>query len=110
MAGSNGVHEGGNCNNPVRWATESGCVPNFRHRGPRGYSRAIPMLRIGPNNATRLTQNRLALVGEESVSVGHRRQRGAGANQESTHGIYIIGNDEITLCREAPATVNDGEI
>src|SRR5262252_3280945 len=23
--------------------------------------------------------------------------------------IYIIGNDGITLCREAPATVNDGE-
>ena len=24
--------------------------------------------------------------------------------------IYIIGNDGITLCRKAPATVNDGEI
>src|SRR5262249_8618261 len=24
--------------------------------------------------------------------------------------IYIIGNDGIALCREAPATVNDGEI
>ena len=24
--------------------------------------------------------------------------------------IYIIGNDAITLCREAPATVNEGEI
>ena len=24
--------------------------------------------------------------------------------------IYIIGNDGITLCREAPATLNDGEI
>jgi hypothetical protein len=24
--------------------------------------------------------------------------------------IYIIGNDGVTLCREAPATVNDGEI
>ena len=24
--------------------------------------------------------------------------------------IYIIGNDGITLCRELPATVNDGEI
>ena len=23
--------------------------------------------------------------------------------------IYIIGNDRIMLCREAPATVNDGE-
>ena len=24
--------------------------------------------------------------------------------------IYSIGNDGITLCREAPATVNDGEV
>jgi len=24
--------------------------------------------------------------------------------------IYLIGNDGITLCREAPATVNKGEI
>ena len=24
--------------------------------------------------------------------------------------IYIIGNDGITLCRDAPATVNEGEI
>ena len=24
--------------------------------------------------------------------------------------IYIIGNDGITLCREAPVTVNEGEI
>ena len=24
--------------------------------------------------------------------------------------IYIIGNDGITLCREAPATLNEGEI
>ena len=24
--------------------------------------------------------------------------------------VYIIGNDGITLCRKAPATVDDGEI
>ena len=24
--------------------------------------------------------------------------------------IYIIGNDGITLCREVPGTVNDGEV
>ena len=24
--------------------------------------------------------------------------------------VYIIGNDGITLCRKAPATVNEGEI
>jgi hypothetical protein len=28
------------------------------------------MLRIGPNNATRLTQNRLALVGERPTLAG----------------------------------------
>src|SRR6202011_4862726 len=27
-----------------------------------------------------------------------------------TMRIYVIGNDGITLCREAPAAVNDGEI
>ena len=68
------------------------------------------MLRIGPNNATGLTQNRLALVGEESVSVGHRRQRSPGPIGSPLMRICIIGNDGITLCREAPATVNDGEI
>jgi hypothetical protein len=32
-------------------------------------------------------------------------------NQEDPRmRIYIIGNDGITLCREAPATVNEGEI
>ena len=32
-------------------------------------------------------------------------------NQEnSPMRIYIIGNDGITLCREAPATVDEGEI
>src|ERR1700756_3502312 len=67
--------------------------------------------RLWPNNATILTQNRLALAGEESVSVGHRRQRLPGATRR-THPmrIYIIGNDGITLCREAPASVTDGEI
>ena len=24
--------------------------------------------------------------------------------------VYIIGNDGITLCRKAPATVSDGEV
>src|ERR1700751_5706010 len=50
--------------------------------------------RLWPNNATILTQNRLALAGEASVSVGHRRQRLPGATRR-THPmrIYIIGND-----------------
>jgi hypothetical protein len=36
---------------------------------------------------------------------------GRRVNQENPPmRIYIIGNDGITLCREAPATVNEGEI
>ena len=51
----------------------------------------------------------MALVGEESVSgVTGSRCR---VNQETPPiRIYIIGNDGITLCREAQATVNEGEI
>jgi len=41
------------------------------------------------------------------VTDGSRRR----VDQENpSMRIYIIGNDGITLCREAPATVNDGEI
>jgi hypothetical protein len=36
---------------------------------------------------------------------------GRGINQENPPmRIYIIGNDGIALCREAPATVTEGEI
>jgi hypothetical protein len=50
------------------------------------------------------------LVGEESVS-GVTRGSGRRVNQENPlMRTYIIGNDGITLCRGAPATVNDGEI
>jgi hypothetical protein len=51
----------------------------------------------------------VALSGEESAS-------GVAAeppplNQEyPLMRVYIIGNDGITLCRKASATVNDGEI
>ena len=39
------------------------------------------------------------------------RGSGRGINQETPpRRIYIIGNDGITLCREAPASVTDGEI
>jgi hypothetical protein len=61
-------------------------------------------------NATRLTQIGLALAGEESVSVGHRQQPPPGQQENPPMRIYIIGNDGITLCREAPASVTDGEI
>src|SRR5215470_9276889 len=44
---------------------------------------------------------------EWGVTGGSRRR----VNQENPPmRIYIIGNDGITLCRQAPATVNDGEI
>src|SRR5262245_21411206 len=50
-----------------------------------------------------LIQQRLALVGEESVS-GVTGGTATGANQEhQPMRIYIIGNDGITLCREMPA-------
>jgi uncharacterized protein DUF3489 len=58
----------------------------------------------------KIIRNGVALADEESVSVvtsGTRRR----VNQETLPmRIYIIGNDGITLCREAPATVNQGEI
>jgi hypothetical protein len=50
------------------------------------------------------------LLGEESVSVGHRRQPPPVNQENRPMRIYIIGNDGITLCREAPAPVNEGEI
>src|SRR5262245_30725551 len=57
-----------------------------------------------------LIQKRLALVGEESVS-GVTGGTATGANQEhQPMRIYIIGNDGITLCREMPAAVSEGEI
>jgi hypothetical protein len=41
------------------------------------------------------------------VTGGTRRR----VNQENPPmRIYFIGNDGITLCREAPTTVNDGEV
>ena len=58
----------------------------------------------------KIIHNRVALDGEESVSgvTGGTRRR---VDQENPPmRIYIIGNDGITLCREAPATVNEGEV
>jgi hypothetical protein len=52
----------------------------------------------------------VALVGEESVS-GVTGGSGRGRNQEDPPmRVYIISNAGITLCCEAPATVNEGEI
>jgi hypothetical protein len=50
------------------------------------------------------------LDGKESVS-GVTGGNSRGINQENPPmRIYIIGNDGITLCRAAMATVNEGEI
>ena len=40
---------------------------------------------LWPNNCHEIIQNRLALVGEESVSVGHRRRPPPGQSGEPTH-------------------------
>ena len=63
--------------------------------------RAIPCSALGQQRH-KIIPNRVALVGEESVS-GLTRGSGRWADQESPlMRIYIIGNDGITLCREAP--------
>src|ERR1700761_2213408 len=58
----------------------------------------------------KIIRNGVALVGQESVSVGHRRHP-PPVNQE-THPmrIYLISNAGIALCREMPAALNYGEI
>src|SRR6202158_808774 len=78
------------------------------YRRSCGLGRAIPCS-IAAEQRHKIIGNRLALVAEESVSgVTADRRR---VNQEHPFmRIYIIGNDGITLCRKAPATVNDGEI
>jgi hypothetical protein len=71
--------------------------------------RAIPCSALAQQRH-KIISIRLALVGEESVS-GVTRGSSRGSNQEGPlMRTYIIGNDGITLCREAPATVNEGEI
>jgi hypothetical protein len=42
--------------------------------------------------------------------VGSRRNRRRVNQEHPLLRVYIIDNDGITLCRKAPATVNDGEI
>ena len=74
-----------------------------------GLDRAIPCSALAQQRH-KIIDNRVALVGEESVS-GVTRGSGRGITQENPPmRIYIIGNDGLTLCREAPATVSDGEI
>jgi Protein of unknown function (DUF3489) len=56
-----------------------------------------------------IVQNRLALVGKESVS-GVTAELPPGQTGHPLMRIYIIGSDGITLCRKVPGTLNDGEI
>ena len=49
------------------------------------------------------------MVGEESVS-GVTAEPPPGLSGATTHARLYIANDGITLCGEAPATIDDGEI
>src|SRR5262252_1345090 len=66
--------------------------------------------RLVPSNATRLSGMEWLWPAKRAsvwVTGGTRRR----VNLENPPmRIYIIGNDGITLCREAPATVDEGEI
>src|SRR6202047_5578825 len=61
------------------------------------------------NNATRLSRIDWLWSGKRA-SVGSRRNRRRVKQGHPLMRIYIIGSDGITLCRKAPATVDDGEI
>src|SRR5499433_371775 len=75
----------------------------------RVFGRAISCSAVAQQRQ-KIIRNGVALVGEESVSVGHRRHRRRVSQETPPMRIYIIGNDGVTLCHEAPATVNEGEI
>src|SRR4029077_18883215 len=62
-----------------------------------------------PNNSIRLSRIDW-LWSAKRASVGSRRNRRRVKQGHPLMRIYIIGSDGITLCRKAPATVNDGEI
>src|SRR6516165_9186604 len=74
----------------------------------RVLGRAIPCSAVAQQRH-KIIRNRLALLRDESVSevtVG----TAPTPTGDPLMRIYIIGKDGITLCRKAPATVNDGEI
>src|SRR5262249_29274733 len=68
------------------------------------------VLDCGSNKATRSSRiDWLCSAKRASVWVtGGSRDRAKQENPPMR--IYIIGNDGMTLCREAPASVTDGEI
>src|SRR5438477_803236 len=72
-------------------------------------ARAIPCSNCAQQRH-KIIRNGVALVGKESVS-GSPAATGRGISQENPPmRIYIIGNDGITLCREAPATMVEDEV
>jgi hypothetical protein len=92
-----------------RPARPCGLLENIRHRRSRVFGRAILYSNLAEQRHD-IIRKRVALAGEESVS-GVTGGSGRGVNQENPPmRIYIIGNDGITLCRETPTAVNEGEI
>jgi hypothetical protein len=57
-----------------------------------------------------IIQKRVASVDQQSGSGGHQQRRWRLNRRNPTMRIYVIDNDGITLCRELPAVVNEGEI
>src|SRR5207302_10806085 len=58
----------------------------------------------------KIIRNGVALVGEESVSGVTGGNGPRDRSGEPTMRIYVIGNDGITLCREARAAMTEGKI
>src|SRR5580658_9340929 len=86
---------------PLDCRTSAGCRSCIR-------GRAIPCSKRARQRHD-IIRKRVALVSEESVS-GVTGGTGRLNQEDPPMRIYIIGNDGITLCREPPAAVNEGEI
>jgi hypothetical protein len=71
--------------------------------------RAIPCSELAQQRHF-IIRKRVALVSEESVSVVTGAPPRRLNRENPPMRIYIIGNDGITLVREPPAAVNEGEI
>src|SRR5437660_9044802 len=67
------------------------------------------MLRSGPTTA-RYYPERSGFGLRREREWGHRRHRRRVNQGDPPMRIYIIGNDGITLCREPPTALNQGEI
>src|SRR5438105_12048239 len=72
------------------------------------FSRAIPCSDRAQQRH-KIIRKGVALPGDESVSVV-TAGTGPTPTGDPPMRVYIIGNDGITLCREPPAAVNEGEI